>query len=135
MSILDNAKEVANAVHEIKNIELYGRVLDLNRGIMDLVEENRTLHAENEDLKRKFKLREQMVFKQPFYYQEGDDTPFCPACWEVQSIAVHLIFVSDNEDAARWDCKSCKQAFINKKDRSVERRHYNPPPPGSHWSR
>ena len=40
MGILDNAKEVANAVHEIKNIELYGRVLDLNSGIMELVEEN-----------------------------------------------------------------------------------------------
>jgi hypothetical protein len=52
MGILDNAKEVANAVHEIKNIDLYSRVLDLNRGIIDIVEENRKLHAEVEEQKR-----------------------------------------------------------------------------------
>ncbi len=63
MGILDNAKEVANAVHEIKNIELYGRVLELNSGTMDLVEENRKLHAENNELKEKFWLREKMVLR------------------------------------------------------------------------
>src|ERR1017187_82302 len=90
MSILDNAKEIATAVHEIKNLDLYARVLDLNRGIMDLVEENRKLHAENEDLKNRVRLRRKMSVRVPFYYQDGDQTPFCSACWEVQQLPVHL---------------------------------------------
>jgi hypothetical protein len=121
MGILDNAKEVANAVHEIKNIELYGRVLDLNAGIMDLVEENRKLHGENEDLKKTLHLREKMTFNEPFYYQEGDKTPFCPACWELNDTAIHVVFMSNRENAIRWDCKVCKSTYVDKKDRSVRR--------------
>ena len=125
MSILDNAKEIANSVHEIKNLELYGRVLDLNRGIMDLVEENRNLRAEVEGLKKKLQLREQMVFKEPFYFQEGDNTPFCPACWELKNDPIHLHFIHNSNSSARWDCKVCKNMFIDKKNRGVE----GPQPP------
>lgn len=132
MSILDNAKEVANAVHEIKNIELYGRVLDLNRGIMDLVEENRNLRAENDDLKAKLTLREQMTFKEPFYFKDGDETPYCPACWELKNSAIHLVFASNTEEITRWDCLVCKNMVIVKKDRGI-RRHYRPEPSRSEW--
>jgi regulator of replication initiation timing len=132
MGILDNAKEVANAVHEIKNIELYGRVLDLNSGIMELVEENRKLHADNEDLKKKLHLRREMIFKEPFYYQNGDQTPFCPACWELKNSAIHLIFEFNRKDAIRWDCKVCQNTFMDKKDRSVEMPHRFEPPT-SEW--
>jgi len=40
MGILDNAKQVANAVEEIHNLELYQRVLGLHSDIIELVEEN-----------------------------------------------------------------------------------------------
>jgi hypothetical protein len=117
MSILDNAKEVANAVHEIRNLELYGRVLNLTAGIMDLVEENRRLRAEKEELQKLLELREKMVFKEPFYFQDGDKTPFCPACWEDKTHSpIHLHFVFDNEDATRWDCHVRKNTFMHKKD-------------------
>ena len=107
----DNAKEVANAVHEIKNIELYGRVLELNSGIMDLVEENRKLHAENNELKEKFWLREKMVFKEPLYFQDGDEPPFCPLCWEKHSIAIHLVQQWNDRGQIRWRCSACKDGF------------------------
>jgi regulator of replication initiation timing len=125
MTILDNAKEVANAVHEIKNLELYGRVLDLNRGIMDLVEENRQLRADNKELKKQLQLKEQMNFAEPFYYQEGDKTPFCPACWELKNSAIHLVFIFNRTDATRWDCPVCHNVFMDKKERGIK----NPRPP------
>ncbi len=132
MGILDNAKEVANAVHEIKNIELYGRVLDLNFGILDLVEENRKFRAGNEDLKKKLQLREQMTFREPFYNQDSDKTPFCPACWELKNSPIHLIFVSNREDAVHWYCPVCHNQYSDKKDRGVARAYY-PEPPRSEW--
>lgn len=125
MSLLDNAKDVANALHEAKNLELYARVLDINRGIMDLVEENRNLHSENDELKKTLTLREKMTFKEPFFYQEGDSIPFCPTCWELKNVAIHLHFEFAREDATRWDCKACKNTFMDKKDHSVEK----PQPP------
>ena len=39
MGILDNAKEVAKAVQELHNSELYQRVLGLHSDIIELVEE------------------------------------------------------------------------------------------------
>lgn len=118
MSILDNAKEVVTAVHEIKNLELYERVLNLNAGIMDLVEENRKLKGEKEELEKKVKLREAMKFKAPFYYQEGDDTPFCPSCFESNKHeAVHVTFIFENERDTRWDCPACKHNYLISKHR------------------
>jgi regulator of replication initiation timing len=132
MGILNDAKEVANAVHEIKNIELYGRVLDLNAGIIDLVEENRRLHAEAEELKNKLSLKAKMEFKEPFYYQDGDQVPFCPACWELKNSAIHVLFVFNNEQATRWDCPACKHTYMDKKDRNV-RRAQHPNRTSSPW--
>ncbi len=55
--ILDNAKGIANAVHEIKDIELYARVLDLNRGIMGLAQENCDFRTAVDELKKKLQLQ------------------------------------------------------------------------------
>lgn len=113
MSILDNAKELATAVHEIKNLDLYERVLNLNAGIMDIVEENRSLHAEIENLKKKLELQAKMSFKVPFYFQEGDETPYCSSCWEANNQAIHLKSIHDT----RWDCPACKNTYLTETTR------------------
>jgi regulator of replication initiation timing len=84
MGILDNAKQVAKAVEEIHNLELYQRVLGLHSDIIEIVEENNRLRGENAELNKKLRLREKMDFEEPFYFQEGDETPFCPSCWEAK---------------------------------------------------
>jgi hypothetical protein len=128
MGILDNAKEIANSVHEIKNLELYARVLNLHSDIIQLVEDNNRLRAENGELNKKLQLREKMAFKEPFYFQDGDETPYCPSCWETKSFAIHVVFVFNRDDAIRWDCPSCKTTYMEKKDRRVMRPHKNEPP-------
>jgi regulator of replication initiation timing len=120
MSILGNAKGIAQAVHEINNLELYQRVLGLHSDIIELVEEHNRLRAENEELRKTLKLRQKMEFKEPFYYQEGDETPFCPACMECKDGAVHVIFAFNNAESTRWDCPACKTVYLVKKDRSVK---------------
>lgn len=120
MSILENAKEVAKAVQEINNLELYQRVLNLHSDIIDLVEENNRLRKENEGLANKVMLKEQMTFKEPFYYRAGDETPHCAACWEGTEKAVHVTFIFNRPDATRWDCPHCKHTYMVEKDRSVK---------------
>jgi regulator of replication initiation timing len=121
MGILDNAKEVAKAVQEIHNLELYQRVLSLHSDIIELVEENNRLRKENENLTRTVLLKQDMTFSEPFYYREGDQTPHCPACWEGNQKAVHVTFVSDRTDATYWDCPHCRHRYKVEKDRSVKR--------------
>ena len=115
MSILDDVKSVASTVQEINNLDLYKRVLDLNKGIIDLVEENRGLRAENEALQAKLTIQGKMTFNKPFYYQEGDETPYCPGCWEGDRRAIHVVLITDNESLTSWDCPTCKNHYrINK---------------------
>jgi len=122
MSIIDNAKELVTAVHEIKNLELYERVLNLNAGILELVDENRELRVEIEDLSKKLQLRGKMNFREPFYFQDGDVTPYCSSCWETKTHAIHVVKTSDREGQARWDCPSCKNYYIVKSG-SSQRSH------------
>jgi regulator of replication initiation timing len=116
MGILDNAKEVAKAVQEIHNLELYQRVLNLHSDIITLVEENNRLRDENKELAKTVALKPKMHFTEPFYYQEGDKTPFCPACWEAKNTAIHVFCVFDNTERTSWDCPSCKHNYLVEKN-------------------
>jgi regulator of replication initiation timing len=112
MGILDNAKQVAESVHEIHNLELYQRVLNLHSDIIAIVEENNRLRNENGELSKTISLRKDMNFKEPFYYRDGDETPYCAACYEAKDKAIHLTFVSET----RWDCPSCQHNYFLKKN-------------------
>jgi len=63
-------------------------------------------------LKAVVALTKAMSFKPPFFYQDGDPNPFCPACWEGAQKAIHLIYSHEEEACIRWDCKTCKQMFL-----------------------
>jgi len=126
MGILDNAKQVAKAVEEIHNLELYQRVLSLHSDIIDLVEQNNRLRDENKELKETLAIAKAMIFRPPFFYQEGDPTPYCPACWEGNHRAVHVVFSHEEETCIRWDCPICKHMYLIKKDGPPRRGNITP---------
>ena len=133
MGILDEAKEVAKAVHEINNLDLYQRVLNLHSDIIALVEENNRLRRENEESKAVIALTKAMIHRPPFFYQEGDQTPFCPACWEGDKKAIHLIYSHEEDTCVRWDCKTCKQMFLINKERPRTSPGYSGPTGPNSW--
>ncbi len=57
MGILDNAKQIAEAIHDIQNLELYQRVLALHSDIIAMVDDNLKLRNENADLKKRLEIR------------------------------------------------------------------------------
>jgi len=108
MSIISNAKEIADLIQKLGNQELYRKILALQGEIINLTGENHTLKEENQELKRSLKLSKEMTFKQPFYYAEGDQVPFCPKCWEVNKLAVHLMTGTRLADSTIHYCPHCK---------------------------
>jgi len=126
VSILDNAKQIAEAVHEIHNLELYQRVLALHSDVVGLVEQNIGLREEVAQLRKLASLKDKMRFNAPFYYQEGDKTPYCSACWEGDEKAVHLLFSHEEDACIRWDCKTCNQTFLIHKDTPRRRGNITP---------
>lgn len=133
MGILDNIKEVADLAKKVGDIELYRKIVDLEGEVMDLTREKREAEQKVEDLQKQLTLKAKMTFKQPFYYQDGDDVPFCPRCFEKDAQAVHAILYSGSDTQRRWDCPECKRMYLI--ESGVRQRHQSPPyRGGGAWS-
>jgi len=117
MGIIDNAKEVAELIKKVGDIELYRKIVELEGEIIEQIRENRKLEERVAELEGQLNLKIKMVFGEPFYYQEGDKTPYCPRCWEAIKRAVHLFRQFTNEETTRWDCPDCKQMYLVERGR------------------
>jgi ribosomal protein S27AE len=114
MSILTDAKEVADLVKKLGDIELYRKIVELEGQILELTREKRETENALEQLRASLKLRDEMVFKKPFYFRAGDKVPHCPNCWEVKSLAVHLDGPTKVMAGPRYDCHNCQTTIIDK---------------------
>lgn len=112
MSILDNAKEIVSAIQEINNPDLYKRLLALHSDIVGLVEENIQPRDEDQELKKKIRLKGVMKFQEPFWYQEGDEMPYCPGCWESDTQPVHVIVEWQDAGKTNWRCPVCNRQYM-----------------------
>ena len=134
MGLIENVKEVADVIKKAGDIELYRKIIEAEGEIIELTRKNRHLEEEVQELKKKLALRGAMRFKEPFYYQEGDQTPYCPACWETKQAVVHVTLIYNEPIETRWDCPHCKQMYLVK---NKGQRNLGVPglygPPGSDW--
>lgn len=90
MSIIENVKEIAGLIKKAGDIELYRKLVELEGDIIELTRHNRDLEEKCRHLEDQLAFKSKLTFKSPFYFAEGDDTPYCPKCWEVSKIAIHL---------------------------------------------
>lgn len=109
MSIMANAKEIADLIKKIGDIELYRKIVELEAEIIELTRRNRDLEEQVTQLKALLNTAKNMEFKRPFYYGEGDPTPFCPRCWETEKLAVHLVDIMTAGNP--WECKRCSSRY------------------------
>ena len=120
MGLVENFKDLFKLAGAANNLDLYKNLSELQTRVMELEEENNRLRTDKKDLEEKLRLAERMTFKEPFYYQDGDETPFCPSCWECKNSAAHVIFRYNRPNEICWDCPVCKTVYQVKKDRSVK---------------
>ena len=95
------------------------QILSLRTVILDLKEEIIELRERKGELESQLKIAENLTFKEPFYYAEGDSAPYCPKCWEVNKIALHLITV----EKGVYKCLDCNNVYYLKKDSSGSLAH------------
>ena len=112
MGIIENAKEIADIIKKYDDIELNRKIVELEGEIIELTRTNRLLEEEIEELKQLVSLTKQMNWKKPFYYIEGDETPFCPNCWEAGKNTIHLTNTGTIRNP--WYCPKCKTHFQSK---------------------
>lgn len=117
MGAIDNVKEVARLVKDLGNMELYRQILDLQGEIMELTQANRELQTKLTELENTLTQIDQMKFRSPFYYVEGDNVPHCPRCWEVNRHAVHFPPARIYADGPQYDCPECNFSIYHPRSR------------------
>ena len=111
MGVIENLKEAALFAQKVGQIELYKQILQAEEEVRGITREKRQLEDKVHELEQKLKLRAAMTFKAPVYYQQGDSSPFCAACYEEKGRAVHLAAYK-----GFWSCPVCKNNFANNPD-------------------
>ena len=118
MSIIENTKEIAELIKKMGNIDLYKRIIELEGEIIDLSREKHQLDIKLNQLEKQFEQEQEMKFRKPFYYKEGDNVPCCPLCWEANRKAVHLDGPNRVEMETTFYCYLCRNNFVTKASES-----------------
>jgi hypothetical protein len=74
----------------LKLAELMGALAEAKMGIADLRTGIEEKDAEIARLTKALANQSELRHDGSFYFKIGDSTPFCPRCWEVNSLCVHV---------------------------------------------
>lgn len=110
MSILDNAKTVADLVKKYNDMELYQKILDLRDEILTLKEENLKLREKITQLEAEAETQQNVIYEAPFYWIRQDDKrdgPFCQKCYDSTGKLIRLQPGADDY----WNCYVCHGGF------------------------
>ncbi len=113
MSVVDTAKIVGELVKKGATIELQEKIMQLREEALELQEDNQQLKKENAKLREQVEWKQKLRRSRALYWCDGDDTPFCPYCWERNKLALHLStykkIQSTGETVRR--CQECKITY------------------------
>ena len=110
---LKTLRQIREMIKRSNDQELFKLILALQRDIFDLESENLKLNVELTSLKRELALSEKLHVRPPYpyYFRDGDDVPFCPACWESERKAIHLSAPEHVDLGIRRQCRVCKETY------------------------
>ncbi len=114
MGILDEMKEIGDLIRKAGDIELYRRIVKLEGEVADLTREKRRGEERIEELERALKFSKQLVLKDGFYWVEGDDTPFCTACWDAKRLAIRIKRLPLPVHHHRFQCPHCETLYSHR---------------------
>lgn len=110
MSLYEGIKDVASIVQKADNIELYQKVIDLQKEALELIEENMLLKDRIRQFEDKRSIKTNLIFKNNCYYlkMENDtlDGPFCPTCWDKDSKLIRMRNTTER-NSIFYSCNVC----------------------------
>lgn len=92
--------ELANLMSELASAKM--TVITTQALLFDAEQKNKQLEEQLKD-------KQTFTFHSDMYWKEGDDKAFCPRCYEVGKIQVHMVFYpAFRDNSASWFCNNCK---------------------------
>lgn len=110
MSVVDTARTIGELIKSGATIGLQEKIVQLREEALELLQENLHLKQENSQLKEQLKWKEVLHRRRELYWSDGDDTPFCPYCWEKHKLVIHLSRYADPE-STRYECQECRTVY------------------------
>ena len=116
MSIIDNAKEIADLVKKVGDIDLYRKIVELQAEVVQLSTRNFELEKKAKDLEDDLHRKQSLAHVRLIYYADDDPIPFCPRCWEIDNKLIHLFGPVKVTDPAVqfWQCLVCHYDYSAK---------------------
>jgi hypothetical protein len=111
MSMIEEVKEIADLIKKVGDADLYRRIVNLEAEVIELTRNNRHLGQKVEELQDSLKISKKLTFKDPYYWVEGDPTPYCPACWDSKKLATHIVKITHPMLHHRKECPCCKHVY------------------------
>ena len=125
MSIVENIKSVASTIQQIDNIELYQKILEVQKEAIDLLNENRELKEERAELLNKIKIKDQLLFDDNLYWLVEDNGkrngPFCSRCWDVDQ---KLVRMKNDSNEFYFSCPDIQRCQNGVKIKESKERSY-----------
>ncbi len=112
MGLIENAKEVADLVKKIGDIELYRKIVALEGEIIDLTRKGRFLETENDELKSALKKKKDLSFSAQFFVDAEQKRNCCPHCWQDDQKIIYVIGPQHYEDGrSSYTCPTCGRFY------------------------
>ena len=110
--IKDSSSSLEQSETKLRFAELIDSLAEAKLSMAALKEVVDEKQGDVDRLEKAISLLDELTFDGQFYAKEGDSVPFCPRCFEVARIAVHLTKVASN---GKWvnvrNCPECKTEY------------------------
>lgn len=111
MSVYDAIKDAVALAQKADNAELLQRLLDAQRGTLEMQEELQRLRRQVAEFEEQKQIEEDLEFDGVVYwldFADGDrDGPYCQLCWDDRD---KLIRLQDSKRGFFW-CHACETSF------------------------
>lgn len=118
LASVKTARELAKSTdsNELKKAvgDAFDAVLDLKAQVHELSEENRSLR---EQMQQRAKIHH--VAQNGLFYEDGNETPLCPKCWQGQGKPVYLRHPRPGD--SDWFCDVCVSHYSTEPRRQYVR--------------
>lgn len=110
--IKDSDISLSNAESKLNMADLISTLADVKFELAEVQDTLREKDQEIFSLTNQLKEKKEMKFDGKVYFIEGDETPFCPVCYENNAKLHHLTFYNGTRDCeSYYHCKTCKNNF------------------------
>ncbi|MFK0371367.1 MULTISPECIES: hypothetical protein [Enterobacter] len=96
-------------------LELANLMTELASAKMEVVTTQMLLfdaEQKNKKLEEQLKDKHSYTFNDGLYWKEGDETAFCPKCYEVDKVQTHMVYArAVGQYSASWYCNNCRTSI------------------------